>query len=424
MEKLNEMSATAAARAIAAGDITSEALTAACLARIAEREPDVQAWAYIDPDSALAQARARDKVPPLGPLHGVPVGFKDIIDTADQPTEYGSPIYPGHRPVGDAACVALVRAAGGVVLGKTVTTEFAFVNPGKTRNPHSPAYTPGGSSSGSAAGVADFMVPLALGTQTGGSVIRPASFCGVVGYKPTHGQFSYGGVKLLAGSLDTLGAFARHVEDLALIRAALLAAPGAVAPLGAPPRLGFCRTPWWDQADPATQRAVAAAADCARAAGATVEDVSLPGEFDGIGNANQTIMFFEGRRSLAYEFSNHEDKLSARLKSSIPPDLAISYSAYRDAIGVAIDCRQRFNRLLDDYDALIVPSAVGEAPESLESTGNALFNRPWTTIGAPCVTLPEHRGHNGLPVGIQLVTRIGADEALLSVARWVEENLK
>lgn len=424
MKKLNELSATAAARAIAAGEITSEALTAACLERIEEREGDVRAWEYIDPEAALAQARARDQEAPLGPLHGVPVGFKDIIDTADQPTAYGSPIYCGHRPAGDAACVALVRAAGGVVLGKTVTTEFAFVNPGKTRNPHDPSHTPGGSSSGSAAGVADFMVPLAFGTQTGGSVIRPASFCGVVGYKPTHGQFSYAGVKLLAGSLDTLGAFARHVEDLALLRAALLAAPRAVAAPPSPPRLGFCRTPWWDQADPSTQSAVAAAADRARGAGATVADVTLPGEFAALEDANQTIMFFEGRRSLAHEFANHEDKLSARLKASIPPDLAISYDAYQDAIAVAIDCRQRFNALLVDYDALIVPSAVGEAPESLESTGNALFNRPWTTIGAPCITLPAHRGGNGLPVGIQLVARTGADEALLAVAKWVETTLK
>jgi amidase len=255
-------------------------------------------------------------------------------------------------------------------------------------------------------------------------VIRPASFCGVVGYKPTHGQFSYAGVKLLAGSLDTLGAFARHVEDLALLRAALLAAPGTVAAPASPPRLGFCRTPWWDQADPSTQSAVAAAADSARTAGAAVEDVSLPGEFAALADANQTIMFFEGRRSLAYEFDNHEDKLSARLKSSIPSDLAVSYDAYQEAIGVAIDCRRRFHDLLMDYDALIVPSAVGEAPEGLESTGNALFNRPWTTIGAPCVTLPAHRGHNGLPVGVQLVARPGADEALLAVAKWVETSLK
>ena len=416
MEKLNELSAAVAARAIAAGEITSEALTAACLDRIEQREGQVRAWEYIDPEAALAQARARDRVSPLGPLHGVPVGFKDIIDTADQPTAYGSPIYPGHRPAGDAACVALVRAAGGVVLGKTVTTEFAFIHPGKTRNPHNPDYSPGGSSSGSAAGVADFMVPLAFGTQTGGSVIRPASFCGVVGYKPTHGQFSYAGVKLLAGSLDTLGGFARHVADLAVLRAALLGAPSSVEMPGSPPRLGLCRTPWWDQADPSTQSAVAAAVDCARTAGATVEDVTLPSEFAALGDANQTIMFFEGRRSLAHEFANHEDKLSARLKSAIPPDLAISYDAYREAIEIAIDCRRRFNGLLDDYDALIVPSAVGEAPEGLESTGNALFNRPWTTIGAPCVTLPRHRGRNGLPVGIQLVTRTGADEALLAAA--------
>ncbi|MBT5667554.1 MAG: amidase, partial [Rhodospirillaceae bacterium] len=205
MSSLNELTAVEVAQAIAKGEVTSEALVGACLDRIKDREPDVRAWAHIDPDAALTEARARDRVAPMGPLHGVPIGFKDIIETHDMPTAYGSDIYPGHRPVADAACVAMARAAGAVVLGKTVTTEFAFVNPGKTRNPHDLAHTPGGSSSGSAAGVADCMVPLALGTQTGGSVIRPASFCGVVGYKPTHGQLNYVGTKVLAASLDTLG---------------------------------------------------------------------------------------------------------------------------------------------------------------------------------------------------------------------------
>jgi Asp-tRNA(Asn)/Glu-tRNA(Gln) amidotransferase A subunit family amidase len=423
MSNLNELSASEAAKAIATKEITSEALVTACLDRIKEREPDVEAWAYIDPDAALAEARARDKVAPLGPLHGVPIGFKDIIDTHDMPTAYGSDIYPGFRPNGDASCVAVARAAGAVVLGKTVTTEFAFVNPGKTRNPHNPAHTPGGSSSGSAAGVADFMVPLALGTQTGGSVIRPASFCGVVGYKPTYGQLNYAGTKVLAASLDTLGVMARQVADLALLRAGLLGAPATVATLESPPRLGLCRTPWWDHADPATHTAVQGAADTATGAGANVRDVTLPPSFAALADANQTIMFYEGRRSLAHEFNHHADRLSPRLIEKIPADLDISFDDYRAAILCAQQCRQELNGVLDGLDALIVPSAVGEAPLGLESTGDATFNRPWTTIGAPCVTLPGNRGANGLPVGVQVIGLPHGDEALLSAAAWLEGAL-
>jgi Asp-tRNA(Asn)/Glu-tRNA(Gln) amidotransferase A subunit family amidase len=420
MTELNELTAVAAAQAIASGDVTSEALITACLERIEAREADVQAWAFLDPEAALAQARARDKSAPMGPLHGVPIGLKDIIETHDMPTEYGSAIYPGHRPTGDAACAAMARAAGAVVMGKTVTTEFAFMNPGKTRNPHNLAHTPGGSSSGSAASVADCMVPLALGTQTGGSVIRPASFCGVVGYKPTHGHFSYAGTKLLAGSLDTLGAMSRSVADLALLRAAFMGAPATVAALDGPLRLGLYRTPWWDRADPATHAAVDAAARAAEAAGATVQDAVLPSDFDGLESDNNTIMAYEGRRSLAYEFENHLDKLSDNLKSRVPADLDLPYATYRQALLHARDCRDRFDRFMDDFDALIVPSAVGEAPVSLASTGDATFNRPWTTIGAPCVTLPGNRGANGLPVGVQLVSSTQDDERLLSVACWLE----
>jgi len=423
MAMANELTAVAAAKAIAAGEITSERLVRACLDRIEVREAEVEAWAHVDADRALNEARAVDRAGPKGPLHGIPVGFKDVIETADLPTAYGSPIYPGFRPGADAACVALVRAAGGVVLGKTVTTEFAFMNPNKTRNPHNPAHTPGGSSSGSAAAVADFMVPLAFGTQTGGSVIRPASFCGVVGYKPTIGQVSFAGGKLLARSLDTLGAFSRSVADLALLRAALLGAPATVDPLTDGPRIGFCRTPWWDQAEAATHAAVEGAADRLAAAGATVSVLDLPDKFAGLGPANTTIMFYEGRRSLAHEFAHHEDKLSDKLKANMAGGLDIPYAEYRAAIDLARDCRRAFDDVLAELDAILVPSAVGEAPESLESTGNAVFNRPWTTSGVPCVTLPGASGRNGLPVGVQLVSPYATDERLLAVACWVEAAL-
>ncbi len=423
MTKPNELTATAAVRAIAARELTSEALTAACLERIAEREPDVAAWAHIDPEAALAEARQRDREAPRGALHGVPVGFKDVIETFDMPTAYGSAIYPGYEPVADAACVALVRAAGGVVLGKTATTEFAFVNPAGTRNPHNLAHTPGGSSSGSAASVADMMVPLALGTQTGGSVIRPSSFCGVAGYKPTIGQFSYAGVKLLARSLDTLGAMARHAGDFALLRAAMMGAPPAVASLGSPPRFGFCKTPWWDRADQSSHAAVEAAVSAVANAGAEVREMTLPDGYAGLEDANKTIMMYEGRRALAHEYNEHEELLSARLKVQMATGAAASYTDYGAAIELADQCRRRFADVMGDLDVLIVPSAVGEAPEGFETTGDATFNRPWTTMGTPCVTLPGYIGPTGLPVGAQLVARYGDDDHLMSVACWVEKAI-
>jgi Asp-tRNA(Asn)/Glu-tRNA(Gln) amidotransferase A subunit family amidase len=420
---INEMTASQAVTEITEGRATSEDLVRACLEKIDNRESDVQAWVHVDGARAIAEARAIDASGSKGPLHGLPVGFKDVIDTADMPTAYGSDIYPGHQPDADAACVALIRAAGGVVMGKTVTTEFAFVNPNKTRNPHNLDHTPGGSSSGSAAAVADFMVPLTFGTQTGGSVIRPASFCGVVGYKPSIGQFSYAGVKLLARSLDTLGAFSRSVADLALLRAALLGAPATVQTLSGPPAIALCRTPWWDGADPSSQASVQSAAVRFTSAGANVSELELSANFAGLEDANHTIMIYEGRRSLAHEFARCEKMLSENLKSRMAHGLDISFDDYRAAIELARTCQREFDELAAKFDAILVPSAVGEAPQGLTSTGDATFNRPWTTIGVPCVTLPNTTGRNGLPVGIQLVTPFGTDEKLLSVAVWAEGAL-
>ena len=420
---VNELSAYDLAASIKSGEVTCETAVRACLDRIKAREDSVQAWAHVDPDKALAEARAMDSTGPRAPLYGVPVGFKDVIDTADVPTAYGSDIYPGFQPDVDAACVALIREAGGIVLGKTVTTEFAFVNPNKTRNPHNLAHTPGGSSSGSAAAVADFMVPLTLGTQTGGSVIRPASFCGVVGYKPTIGQFSYAGVKLLARSLDTLGAFSRRARDLALLRAALLGAPSNVDPKTSPPRIALCRTPWWERADPASQTSVLGAADRLAVAGAEINELELPSHFGGLETANHTIMIYEARRSLAHEFARHVSLLSGNLVTRMAHGLEIPFDEYRTAIDLAFACQREFGELVAPVDAVLVPSAVGEAPEGLESTGDALFTRPWTTMGVPAITLPTATGRNGLPVGIQLVGPYGSDEKLISIADWVESAL-
>lgn len=423
MKPLNELTATEAVHAIANGTITSEALVTACLERISTREEQVGAWEYLVPEQALAQARARDRNAARGPLHGVPVGIKDLIDTADMPTSYGSPIYAKHQPAADAACVALLRAAGAVIMGKTVTTEFAMFTPGKTANPHHPGHTPGGSSSGSAAAVADRMVPLALGTQTAGSIIRPAAFCGAVGYKPTHGQFPVAGIKALSQTLDTLGGMARSVADFALLRAAFVGSPSHLLRLDRPPRLGLCRTPQWPHATAATRAALEKAAQQCAAAGAEVTELVLPAEFTDLATAQETIQVFEGARCCAHELSQHRTQLSQKLLDLLAPAEHIPYATYAEAVTFAAACRNKLQTLFADYDALLVPSAPGEAPAGLDATGNPIFNRMWTLLHTPAVTLPGLTGPNGLPVGVQVIGALGADDYLLAVAAWMHPHL-
>ena len=419
----NELTASEAADAIAGGGLTSEALVAACLERIEAREATVEAWVHIDADGALATARRCDREAPRGPLHGVPVGFKDVIDTAGMPTEYNSPIYAGHRPVADAACVAGVRAAGGIVLGKTVTTEFAAFTPGKTKNPHNPAHSPGGSSSGSAAAVADFMAPLSFGTQTGGSTIRPGSFCGIVGYKPTHDDISFIGTKPLSPSCDTLGLYGRSVADVTRLRSALAGGPVAPAELDRAPRIGLCRTLQWDEAEASSQQAVLTSAENLTAAGAAVTDVDLPADFASLPAINHAFMAFEGYRSFAYEFAHHEDKLSPKFRDGISPGRDMAYADYADGRAHVAHCRGLLSGIFDGYDVLLVPAVTGEAPRGLETTGNSLFNRTWTILGTPAITLPGHTGPLGLPVGVQAVARRGDDARLLAVAQWMATRI-
>ena len=421
----HRLSAAEAARRIARGELTSEALVASCLERIAAREQAVQAWAWLDADLALRQARALDREPARRPLHGVPVGIKDIFDTADMPTEYNSPIYRGHRPKWDAACVALLRRGGCVVLGKTVTTEFAHVHPGKTRNPHNPTHTPGGSSSGSAAAVADYMVPLALGTQTGGSVIRPAAFCGAVGCKPSFNTINRAGLKFAAESLDTIGVFARSAEDAAL---GLHVLSGRALPdfkqTGArKPRVGLCRTPRWRDADAETHAAIERAAAQLAKAGARVADFELPEGGAALFEEHGKIMNYESARALAWEYLNHPDKISATLRPRIEEGWQISREAYDAARSLARDCRRRLADRMADYDFLITPSAPGEAPATLETTGSSVFNRVWTLLGVPCVTLPFGTGPHQVPLGVQLVGPFDGDSALLAWAHWAERAL-
>ncbi len=423
MNAPHELTAVEAANAIAQGTMTSQALVEACLARIHEREDRIGAWTHLDDEAALAQARACDRSPARGPLHGVPVGIKDLIDTRDMPTSYGLPIYAGYQPSWDASCVALLRNAGAVILGKTVTTEFAMFTPGKTANPHNPAHTPGGSSSGSAAAVADTMAPLALGTQTAGSVIRPASYCGVVGYKPTHGNFPIAGIKALSQTLDTLGGFARCVEDLALLRAAFVAAPTELAPLSQPPRIGLYRTPQWPQATADTQTALETAGTRLAAAGAEVRDLDLALAFADLVAAQETIQVFEGARCCAYELAQHRAQLSPKLLELVEPGGHIPHTAYADAMALAERCRRMLETVFTTYDVLLAPSAPGEAPAGLGATGDPLFNRMWTLLHVPTVSLPGYVGANGLPVGVQVIGPLGADDRLLSIAAWVHARL-
>ncbi len=416
------LSARDAAARIEAGSLTSAALVGAYLDRIAEREKDVGAWEYLDPEAALAAARARDKGRGAGPLHGIPIGVKDIMDTADMPTAYGSRIYAGFRPRADAACVALARAAGAVVLGKTVTTEFAAGAPGKTRNPHNPAHTPGGSSSGSAAGVALRMVPLAFATQTAGSIIRPASFCGVVGYKPSFGLIPTAGTKPLAESFDTIGAIAATVMDAAWFAAALGNRPRLVPKEPHPkPRIGVFRTAQWAAAEPACQSAVEAAARTLSRAGAAVAERPAFPAYDGIVEIHHTHMNFEMARNLAWERAEHWDELAPRTAETLRQAVAITPERYDEVRRAAAEARSRVDELFGEFDALLVPAAPGEAPATLAMTGDPMFNRTWTLLHLPCVTVPARRGAKGLPIGIQLVGRLGDDARLLAIA-WLAER--
>jgi Asp-tRNA(Asn)/Glu-tRNA(Gln) amidotransferase A subunit family amidase len=420
-EALTELSVREAATAIAQGTVTSRELVLACLERIHAREAVVGAWEFLDESLALAQATERDNSASQGPLHGVPVGIKDIIQTADMPTGHGSPIYHNHRTGVDAECVKRLRAAGAVVLGKTVTTEFAVFAPGKTTNPHNRLHTPGGSSSGSAAAVADRHVPFALGTQTAGSVIRPASFCGVVGYKASYARIPYDGVLLSSATLDTLGIFTREVEDAALVGSVLSGVaykdPITIAPF----RIGLFRTPWWDNAEPEKRKVVEATAQALARAGASVSELTIPG-FEDLLAAHRIIMSREIALSRQYEYENHRSSLSTRLQEIIENGRAISVGAAQDAIRTARRGRDQVAQVFRRHDMLLTPSATGIAPAGLASTGDPIFNGVWTLLGNPCLTYPVARSLKGLPIGVQVIGPVDSDDRLIATTKWMQEN--
>ena len=426
MGNLNELSAAAAAKAIADGEIASEALVTDCLLRIEAREPEVQAWQYLDPEYALAQARIRDgEGGPHGPLHGVPVAVKDIIDTCDMPTGYGSPIYDDHQPDWDAACVALIRSAGAVVMGKTVTSEFAAYHQNKTNNPHDTTRTPGISSMGSAAAVADFHVPLAFGSQTGASIIKPAAYCGAVGFKPSFGTFNLMGVHPLAQTTDTLGYFARDVADLGLFGAVLGGRPGfGAGEVGEPPRIGYCRTGHWEDAEESVRTALGDARERLEAAGAAVTDITLPAAFDALNEALLTILAYDSSRVLAHEYRTRREDVSPEMVEVIESGMACAHETYMAALYLAQDCRAHLADVFEEVDLLLTPSAECEAPPKAGPTGPSPFIRSWTLLHPPCIHLPTGTGPQGLPIGIQLVGPMHGDEELLRAAAWAEARLR
>ncbi len=423
---LNQLTASEIVQAISTRKSTAEAVARACLDHIAAREPQLEAWQFLDPDLVLKQARALDASGKVGPLQGVPVGIKDIIDTADMPTEYGTPIHKGHRPRIDAAVVALTRRAGGIIMGKTVTTEFANRHPGKTHHPQDRARTPGGSSSGSAAAVGDSMVPLAVGTQTTGSTIRPAAFCGCVGYRPTWGDIRCHGVMEASGSVDTVGLIARSVEDIALYRDVLLGITPQPMAAQTPRqfRIGFCRTPYWSQCEATTQQSLESCAATLAKAGAKVSDVTLPDAFNQIEDAHRWVTSFEFARNRSWEIDHHYEMISETLRNNRLKDgLACSFDKYRESRSTLAHLRRMMHDVFKDFDVLLVPAASGEAPVGLNATGNANHCLIGTSTHLPCMTLPLFTGPNNLPVGAQLMAARNNDRLLFEAARWVTANV-
>jgi Asp-tRNA(Asn)/Glu-tRNA(Gln) amidotransferase A subunit family amidase len=438
--ELAALSGVEAQRLLGEGKITALELTEACVARIAADEPRVQAWTFLDPELARTQARRCDEARrlgrPHGPLHGIPVGVKDIIDTRDMPTENGTVLHAGRRPTKDAAVIERLRAAGAVILGKTVTTELAVYHPGKTRNPHDPDRTPGGSSSGSAAVVAAGMVPLALGSQTNGSVIRPASYCGVFGFKPSHGLISRFGVLAQSRPLDHIGVFARTVEDVALITDALVgfdardrdtrleAAPRLLEavrqdwPLA--PDLALVKSPVWGQAEDDLE---AAFAELTETLGERITEVDLPEAFQTAHAQHGLIMGVDLARSFAREYARGRDQLSERLRGIIEDGQRALAIDYARALEQVPPLRAALDPLFERYDALVTPATTGQAPRGLGATGSPTFCTIWTLLGMPAVTLPLLTGADGLPIGVQVVGCFGDDARLLRTARWLVSTI-
>lgn len=415
-----------AGAAIRRGDLKPSELIEACLARTEMAEREVRAWAHLAPDQPRMAARLLDLVTPAGSLHGIPFGIKDIIETADMPTGYGTPIYLGHRPARDAACVALLKEAGAVAFGKAVTTELAHFHPGKTHNPHAVDRTPGGSSSGSAAAVAACMVPFALGTQTTGSVLRPASYCGVYGFKPSFGDVSRSGVFECVTSFDTIGWFARSVSDIEIVRRALLRAEpqDLPSPEVARVRIGVFRGPDWQRAEVYTRSSIEGAAAKLASAGMQVEEVQAPPAWHDIAVHHRTIAGYEFARAISWERTERGRMLSPKLLNGRCEDgLRTTYEEYAEASAALVAARADYARMMESFDALMLPAAAGEAWSGLGATGDPLFNTALTALHVPALSIPAFVGPSGLPVGLQIVGNYRRDRDLLGVADSISNVL-
>jgi Asp-tRNA(Asn)/Glu-tRNA(Gln) amidotransferase A subunit family amidase len=424
-QKLNELSFAQMALQIRTGLVTSEAIMLACIDRIEQREAEVGAFVCFDANAALASARLADQSETKGLLHGVPFAIKDIIDTNIFPTGWGTTFYDGHQPSRNASCVEMFIRAGAIPFGKTVTTEFAYFKPGKTANPHNLNHTPGGSSSGSAAAVADNMLPFGFGSQTAASLIRPAAYCGIAGYKASHGSFDLQGVMSLSPSLDTLGFIAREIEDFELARSVLCGStPAKLIDLEAAPlRISLFRGPHWQEGSLEMRDVCNRAVNGLKSAGAQTGELACPEVFKLLTAAQKTVMGYEVAHARIFEYSRYEDQLSLQFKQLVESGLAVSRSDYESACTT----RDRAARILEmmfiDTDIILTPAAPGEAPLGLDATGDPLFSRGWNLLKVPCISIPYGKGPNGLPLSVQLVARLGADDDLLAAAKWVDRQL-
>ena len=444
MKNANLLSAVEAREALEEGILTSVELVEACFERIDEVEESIGAWAHLDRETALEQARQADSFRrrglPLGALHGLPVGIKDIIDTSDYPTERGSVIYQGRTPTSDATLVSLLREAGAIILGKTVTTELAVYTPGKTRNPHNTDHTPGGSSSGSAAAVAAGMVALSVGTQTNGSVIRPASYCGVYGFKPSFARISRSGIMTQSKPLDTVGVFARSLEDLALISDVLMrydsqdndmkpVAPPCIAQVMAEdvpvnPHFAFVRTPMWGQVEQSTKDGFRELIDSVNKENSVIIDVvDLPAQFGDIYKDHRNIMETDLAASFAKEYRDSKSQLSAELCEMIERGQKVLAMEYNASLSKIEEYSEYLNDFFDEYDAILTPSTPGAAPAGIDNTGSPIMNTIWTSCGVPVINLPLLQNLDGLPVGVQIVAGKGDDARLFRTSRWLLEFL-
>ena len=424
--RLNELGAVEIASGIRGGEFTAQDVMQDCLSRIAQREELIGAFTRYDPDRAMQAARQADSNGPKGLLHGVPYVVKDIIDTVDYPTEWGSEVYRGFRPPRNASCVELFNRAGAIMVGKTVTTEFAYFKPGKTANPAHSEHTPGGSSSGSAAAVADFMVPVGFGSQTAASLIRPAAYCGVVGYKPTHGSFCLEGVMGLSPSLDTLGLLVRQAGDLALARRVLTGCGDRVQADydEIKPRIALMRGPHWEDGSVEMRDVCQRALEKLGRSGAQTGELVHPEIFNRLTQSQEAVMAYETAQSRLFEYSRYPGQVSEQFTALVESGLNLSCSDYRDALEVKKQAAYLLDSLFMDVDAILAPAAPGEAPFGLHATGDPLFSRGWNLLQVPCVNVPYQSGPNGLPLSVQLVGPYGADGKLIDTARWVEKVLR